>query len=48
MFKESKVMKELREIRGKNYEATKEMSTEEMLDYFRKKAKKIEIRIKKK
>lgn len=45
MFKESSAMKELREIRDKNYEATKNMTSSEMIEYFRKKAIKVEKEI---
>ena len=38
MGKESIVMKELREIRNKNYEATKNMTIQEEIAYIRAKA----------
>jgi len=46
MYKESKAMKELREIRDMNYENTKNMNADEMIEYFRTKAQKAEMRIK--
>jgi ribosomal protein L29 len=40
VFEESKMMKELHEIREKIYEETKHMSSKEMAQYFNEKAKK--------
>lgn len=40
MLNESKTMKELHEIRERNYEATKNMSSEEYIKYIHEKANK--------
>lgn len=40
MINESKVMKELHDIRLKNYEATKNMSNSEFIEYMNAKARK--------
>lgn len=45
MMKESQVMKELHEAREKNYEATKNMTNTEFIEYTRKKANDTERRI---
>ena len=42
---ESQAMKELHEIRERNYEATKNMSNSELIEYTRKKANEAERRI---
>ncbi len=47
MFEESEAMKEIRNIRDKNYEQIKNMSTEEKIRFFREKAQRVKERLKK-
>lgn len=42
MYRESKAMKEIREIRDRNYEDIKNMTSKEMTEYFRNKSEKVE------
>ena len=47
MFEESKEMKLIRDIRDKHYEETKGMNNKQMLDFYKKKASKTAISVKK-
>ena len=43
MFKESKEMKMIRDIRDKHYEETKGMNSKELLFFYKQRSKKVEV-----
>jgi hypothetical protein len=42
MYEESKEMKMIRDVRDKHYEETKGMSSKQLLDFYKQRAKKID------
>ncbi len=43
MFEESKEMKMIRDVRNKHYEETKGMDSKQLLNFYKQRAKKIDV-----